>query len=120
MAQVKLPVTGRAFSIRPARTVGSKRPGSASPPAPRRAEVFRPPSVGTQMRNAAAAGVRVLGGLLRGELGASKSVVAYRHSICRENSCGRYDAGSDRCRQCGCWLRAKAWLSVERCPLGLW
>ena len=118
MARVKLPSVGVGFTLKPARParVGPVPPAAAA----LRTETISVPGIGTQMRNLAASGMRVLGGLMRGQLAAGDATVARRHAICRENSCGAYRAADDRCGRCGCWLRAKAWLSVEKCPVGLW
>lgn len=40
-----------------------------------------------------------------------------RHSLCRSNTCGQYDAAQDRCRKCGCVANFKARLATENCPL---
>lgn len=108
MGSLKLPVTGRGFVVRvPTGMVQPHRPVPM-------------PSVATQVANAARSARRVFAGIMTGRLGASSEEVQRRHAICRKNSCGQYRADQDRCGACGCWLRAKRWLSVEACPVGLW
>jgi hypothetical protein len=41
-----------------------------------------------------------------------------RISICRK--CPLYDSMFGRCRECGCFVRAKVELSAEECPIGKW
>lgn len=41
-----------------------------------------------------------------------------RINIC--NSCEKYDAGPNRCKECGCYLDVKARLILDSCPLGKW
>ena len=121
MARMKLPSVGVGFTLKPARRArGGPGLRATAAMAVSRTETISVPGIATQMRNLAASGMRVLGGLMRGQLAASDATVARRHAICRENSCGSYRSADDRCGRCGCWLRAKAWLSVEKCPVGLW
>lgn len=78
------------------------------------------PPARTMLANVAAAAKRTLGGLLRGQpVIAENDLQARRHAICRDG-CQYYAAASDRCAKCGCFLRAKAWLALERCPVGRW
>lgn len=71
--------------------------------------------------NAAQAVVRNLAHLATGgPLRASEAAVTARREICR--ACELYRADQDRCAHasCGCFLKAKAWLHAERCPVGKW
>ena len=51
-------------------------------------------------------------------LEALKRRVAERMSICRE--CDQYLEGTKRCRDCGCFLPAKAAVISLHCPIGKW
>jgi Family of unknown function (DUF6171) len=41
-----------------------------------------------------------------------------RISICHK--CDKYEAGPNRCGQCGCFLKVKAAWNSEKCPLDKW
>ncbi len=41
-----------------------------------------------------------------------------RMTICK--SCDRYDEFENRCRECGCYLPAKAKIILDSCPLNKW
>jgi hypothetical protein len=41
-----------------------------------------------------------------------------RMSICKK--CPLYDSMFGRCRECGCFLKAKVQLAAEECPKGKW
>lgn len=41
-----------------------------------------------------------------------------RRSICE--ACEHFDAARDRCRKCGCGLKAKPWMRSESCPEKRW
>ena len=41
-----------------------------------------------------------------------------RKAIC--HGCMWYDAGSERCTDCGCWVTKKAKYKHEDCPQGFW
>lgn len=41
-----------------------------------------------------------------------------RMRICKK--CPKYDAMFGRCRDCGCFLRAKVEMAGEECPQGKW
>ena len=41
-----------------------------------------------------------------------------RKAIC--TGCMFYDAGSNRCTDCGCWIENKAKWKSEDCPQGFW
>ncbi len=43
---------------------------------------------------------------------------AARRAIC--DPCPELDTRLDRCRSCGCWLKAKLRLPGEFCPLAKW
>lgn len=45
-------------------------------------------------------------------------VFADRMATCQ--ACGHYDAPENRCNSCGCFLKVKALLGSERCPIGKW
>lgn len=48
----------------------------------------------------------------------SDEVYAERINICK--SCDRYDESENRCRECGCFLAAKAKIILQGCPLNKW
>lgn len=79
------------------------------------------PGIGVQARNLATAAVDVVRGLVAGSgLKADDAEKARRRAICVSNACGQYRASDDRCAACGCWKRAKTWLTASRCPVGRW
>lgn len=41
-------------------------------------------------------------------------------AVCESNVCGRWEAGRQRCAECGCFGRLKVRLAAEKCPLGHW
>lgn len=41
-----------------------------------------------------------------------------RMSICKK--CPLFDSMFGRCRECGCFIRAKVQLAAEECPKGKW
>ncbi len=41
-----------------------------------------------------------------------------RMAICK--SCKEYDSLFRRCRECGCFLKAKVQMAGEECPQGKW
>jgi hypothetical protein len=41
-----------------------------------------------------------------------------RRSICE--GCEHMDKAKDKCKACGCALKAKPWSAVEQCPHGNW
>lgn len=49
---------------------------------------------------------------------ASEEEYNKRIDICK--TCEKYDAGSNRCGQCGCFLKIKASWNSEKCPLNKW
>ena len=79
------------------------------------------PGAGQLAVNAAGALARnVLQAARGGPVLATREIAESRHEICR--TCEHYHPGQDRCahRDCGCFLKAKAWLHAERCPAGKW
>lgn len=81
----------------------------------------RLPGVGVMAKGLAGAVVRTLARVASGRSpvlpGEEKQ---RRHAICQANQCGEYRKSDDRCAACGCYARAKVWLTSERCPRGLW
>jgi Family of unknown function (DUF6171) len=66
--------------------------------------------------NAAGAAKRLAFAWMSGnEVTVSLEEMEARLTICME--CEHFDHGSVRCRKCGCWLRKKAALKTEHCPL---
>lgn len=58
-------------------------------------------------------------GFLRGvHLKESDDEAQRRLTICR--GCDYFKRESERCAKCGCFLRAKAALALEHCPVGKW
>ena len=49
---------------------------------------------------------------------AGKEEKERRLKICYE--CDKFDRSSNRCMECGCNLKAKAGIGVEKCPLNKW
>lgn len=85
-----------------------------------RAEAKLPPAW-KMARNLAGSVARSVASALAGQkVVATDEEQERRHDICRTNACGRYAATSDRCLDCGCFMRAKVWLHAERCKLGHW
>lgn len=81
----------------------------AGPPAP------QPPGLLTQAKNFGAALVRhVAAGMPK----TTDAVQAERLAICE--SCPRYQADSQRCGTCGCYVAVKAAWEQETCPEGRW
>lgn len=48
----------------------------------------------------------------------SEEVYKERIMTCR--GCDKYDELENRCRECGCYLPAKAKVILDSCPLGKW
>lgn len=42
-----------------------------------------------------------------------------RLAICRSNECGQFDNGI-RCKNCGCVMKVKSFLTTMDCPLDKW
>lgn len=78
------------------------------------------PSVLQQASNAAVALGRVVAAvatgkpLMRSE--SERQEIQAKHCV----PCRHYDAKQKRCTLCGCWVRWKARLATEHCPVGLW
>jgi hypothetical protein len=36
------------------------------------------------------------------------------------HSCNDLNTSSSRCKVCGCFVRLKSWLPMEKCPNGKW
>lgn len=41
-----------------------------------------------------------------------------RHQICKQ--CENYKPTTDQCSLCGCFMRAKVWISRATCPADKW
>lgn len=63
----------------------------------------------------AAAGFVASGGKLSAD-----ALAAQRLAVCRACPSNLYDAAKGRCRDCGCFARAKARIAAETCPRGHW
>lgn len=120
---VILPVAGQQFRMKaPSGPSGGGRPESrVSSAETRRPDPIALPSLAIQARNFGQAILGSFGTVMAGRSAVVTEVErTRRRAICVANRCGAYLESSDRCARCGCWARAKAWLSVERCPVGLW
>lgn len=77
-----------------------------------------PPPITTQLLNVGAAAARVVTASLTGQpVYASEEIAAARLAVCEP--CDQR-LGDGRCAGCGCWIKAKASLATEDCPLGKW
>jgi hypothetical protein len=47
-----------------------------------------------------------------------EEVTAQRLEIC--STCEFYEKATDRCKQCGCFMKFKARLKKVKCPVGKW
>ena len=60
----------------------------------------------------------------RNKFKADKDLIAYRLNICFGNdinvACESLSSENKRCTECGCFVRQKAKLSFESCPLKKW
>ena len=52
------------------------------------------------------------------ELAAIQQTVATRLALC--NECPRLVKAVQVCKECGCFMPAKVWISGQSCPLGKW
>lgn len=86
---------------------------AAGPPVPDAPPAY--PPVARQLATAAKAAVRFARSGLKT---VGRAEYDRRRSICR--ACPLYDAAADRCRACGCNLKAKPWAASESCPKGRW
>lgn len=73
------------------------------------------PSLARQAVNLAGA---VASHVASGLAEASESEKARRLAVCR--ACPSFDATESRCRECGCYMEAKAGWESGTCPLGKW
>ena len=77
------------------------------------------PSLTTQAKNLSSTAFDALRATMGGQqVRAQSEEFDRRLQICFE--CDSYEAESIRCRECGCHLKAKARLSVAKCPLEKW
>jgi hypothetical protein len=57
----------------------------------------------------------------------SNAEVAAILALCKSNRCGKWNAETERCRECGCHVNLSAWapknkarMGTESCPQGFW
>jgi hypothetical protein len=71
-------------------------------------------------RNLAKATSEEAAAVMRGVAPVSGEEARRRLAICKSNECGQFEAKSERCAACGCWMAHKtAWRS-QSCPKALW
>lgn len=85
--------------------------------------VFKPaakyPSVAVMAKNLCGAFCRIIKAVVSGKLVKEYGYTTTRRKlICYR--CHWYVKKSGRCRRCGCFVKAKAWLHTEKCPIGKW
>ena len=62
---------------------------------------------------------RASGALVKGEkLSVTKDIAEKRLEVCY--TCPKYIKDQNRCSLCGCYLKAKARMATETCPIGKW
>lgn len=75
------------------------------------------PPIKKQISNVALAAGRIANNALKGKnILVSKDKRDKRLNACKE--CDEYDGS--RCNECGCFVKAKTWLTTELCLLGKW
>jgi hypothetical protein len=47
-----------------------------------------------------------------------EKVFLARLAVCE--TCDRREPSNETCKECGCYLRVKAWWATQDCPLGRW
>lgn len=81
------------------------------------------PGAVRRVLNAAKAAARVARAVCRREpVLVSDEAYAERLAVCETNTCGKYRAADKVCtaKGCGCFLKTKARLATEDCPMDLW
>lgn len=68
-----------------------------------------------QLANVTTAAIRHVA---NGAVNVPAEVQKRRIGLCE--ACEGFDAGARRCKACKCFLDAKTWMPLERCPLGKW
>jgi len=79
------------------------------------------PSLPQQGKNLAGFAWEMINYIVKNEqkvLFVSDKVYEERVSICK--SCEKYDELENRCRECGCYVPAKAKIILDSCPLKKW
>ncbi len=51
---------------------------------------------------------------------APKVIAESRLTICKLNRCGKYRKSLAMCKECGCFLKLKTYITSQKCPLGHW
>jgi hypothetical protein len=77
------------------------------------------PPLTERINNARQAAQRVITRTLRGDpVGAERDEIDKRLAICR--SCEFYRTSDGACAKCGCFIKLKARLATEECPIDRW
>jgi len=95
---------------------GDDPPEGADAPEPSPASESFPPLMTQAVSLAKAAGNFIASGFQTTDAAEFER----RYAICKACPTGMYSAASDKCRKCGCLLKAKLRSAVERCPDGHW
>ena len=77
-----------------------------------------PPLLQQAASLARTAGRVTMGAVKKGRILAPEDVVMERWDIC--HGCDSWDSSEKRCKECGCYSKAKNTLAESRCPLGKW
>lgn len=79
------------------------------------------PSAFEQLKSASQAAKRVFDKVIKGErIRVEHPVVLERKEICNNCIYKTTTLKMDRCKKCGCFLKAKQQLLTEKCPEGKW
>lgn len=77
------------------------------------------PTTGQIVKNLSQSIVNNVGQLIKGNnISASDQDSTSRLNIC--NTCEFFDRQQGRCTKCGCYMKIKAQLKAEKCPIGKW
>jgi len=76
------------------------------------------PSALTMVRNAATAAVQEAQALAAGTAAVADAEVERRLALC--DKCDLFIPQQNRCSRCGCFMKFKAKLRSQHCPIGKW